>query len=293
MNTNLTNNFEIPQLGIAYNLHPDIKTSLDATIQTFRRDLNLKIAEFEYSLLTFTTIAALTIQLTNHPCFIACGKASYTNYFNDTTRFDIDSPYHSFDDLINNPKLLSNETLSYFEAINADTETTSPDRKCQQTCITYDRIKQQLVQTMLNAPDLPDYDAFIVPSWTILPFFHEEVYNISFEQLPYMVYLSAYPGFPSLNLPGSYSARTAESPDGLPIGMLLVAKPDRLLETLKIARLMEETLDLTKLPHNTPFLKPIKTNECKPVNSGHKGYSLITERNFYIIAIYFYIAQFL
>lgn len=272
-----------------YKLDPEVKSSLNDTIETLKK-LNLKtVDEFTYTLETFLLSAKLMGELGTSPCFFSCAKFDYDKYFNVSNRFDIDAPYHDLNELIVNPKLLSDYNRWFFEMANSSASETN----CVRDCLEYNALKEELVKVYLESPEIPYYDALLVPTLTILPYTH----NPDFSEAGSLFVMStsaAYPGFAAVNVPGSYSKRTAQSPDGLPIGMLLIARPDRIVETLKIASLIENSRvgGLAKLPQNTPLIRDL--SKCKEIigNNSNKlsFYCIILVFNFFnLIMIQLYI----
>jgi Asp-tRNA(Asn)/Glu-tRNA(Gln) amidotransferase A subunit family amidase len=186
-------------------------------------------------------------------CMISCLKFAYNTYFNDSTRFDFDSPYQSFDDILANSKLLSQTSLYLFQAAQADLLNEEAEQSCNENeyCKLYDTLQLDLVKTMLETNG--DYDALLMPTETSLPFFpREQNYFVSFENMPtYAPYLSIFSRFPVLNIPVGFSNDGNE----LPIGAMLVSKPARFDRTLQIAKLLEQTANNNKLPLSTPLLR--------------------------------------
>lgn len=60
--------------------------------------------------------------------------------------------------------------------------------------------------------------------------------------------LAAYASYPSLNIPIGYN------PKGLPVGMLLLSKPEALIKSLNVAKLFEIQYADIRLPRTAPEL---------------------------------------
>lgn len=63
-----------------------------------------------------------------------------------------------------------------------------------------------------------------------------------------LVSLSAFTSYPSINIPIGYSQK------GMPIGMLLLSKPETLVKSLNAAKLLENQYADIRLPRTAPEL---------------------------------------
>lgn len=231
----------------------------------------IKLIDFGVENPAFENILHLVNQLINAfgKCLPSCLKASYTRYFNDTSRFDIDSPYHCFDDILYNPKLLSNAS----QAALATNETLCD---ANEHCKNYDVSQQNLVDILLDTVNLEDYDALMLPSSTILPYIHNE--TLPPRNIITLFFLSTMTRLPGLNVPSWFSEK-----EGLPVGILLVSKPDRFDNTLKIASLIEKSKRLDTLPKSTPLLRDLDCNKNDSIKLQFKTGILLI----YFIFLYF------
>lgn len=282
ININLTDSFQIPSINFKYLLEPEVKTALDSTIENLKK-LKFNVVDFSYNIETWIRILILTTQMAyDSNCYSSCGRPNYDSYFNDTSRFDFDSPYHSFDELMRNPKLLSPTSFDYLNANDPN----ATDETCAQNCANQDRNKEELVKLFLDSPGVPYYDAMLVPTVTYLPFIHYN-FNISaVGNLPNLCFFVGIPQFAALAFPGAYSPSTSDSPDGLPIGMMLIIRPNKVISTLKIATLLEKSKNLVKLPQNTPIIRNLDKQDCQSNNS------LVLKKNvdsiFYIFVLFLF-----
>lgn len=253
----LINGFKVSNLDYEYSLDFEVKKGVHEFIILMKK-VGIEIVDLcsiNENNLVFGEIVQLISRLlvAFFKCMPTCLKFSYNRYFNDTDRFDIDSPYHSFDDILSKPKLLSRSSLNLLtkaaKSMNESSET--------QYCQIYDTLQKDLIKIMLDDVKLAEYDALLMPTSTSVPYFHEnnsfttetDVFGMD------IFFLSIFTKFPVLNIPAWYSDKKYQ----LPVGIMLVSKPNRFNNTLQIAGILEKIKNLNKLPKSTPLLRDFKS----------------------------------
>lgn len=176
-------------------------------------------------------------------CSGSCYKNSLNRYFSDSIRFETDSPYRSFEEFASSDLLYSDWKYRLMASNNS--ESCDPN-----SCNTYDRLKSQFNQIVQSWFNKDDVDALIMPTYGIKPIFLNEQITSIITNLN----VATLSGIPALNVPAAYTEPTKEEPDGLPVGVLLLTKPDRLKNTFKLAKILENSRKLSKLPYSTPLI---------------------------------------
>lgn len=246
---------------INYVINSDVKQLVDRSIGRLK-DLNINVFQYDVTPLQFDTLNRLfqtmnTLFNVNIPeCLSKCKKYSLDKYFGDPDRFGHDSPCNSYESLLDS-KLLSKRWKETLTGWNVS----YPIETCATSCESYDRSKQDLVRLFDNFFEKDQIDAFLLPARLHLPY----VLNSTMNGIQSLVSLASLSGFSSLNVPVGYTTNSpTQSPDGLPVSIVLISKAENLMNAFKIAKAYEQTYGEVKLPHTTPRL--FNTASYSPIN---------------------------
>lgn len=232
---------------INYYLDSNVKSIMSDTLSRMK-SIQLNITSFDLTQdeLTNASQIILTQQSGAKACLIGCTRQAYNSYFNNSNRFQYDAPYKSFDDLFKSPLL----SLYWRDELNKSVNSNNVDLECTQKCSLYDEYKAKYIKLIDSWFQRYNADALVIPNSAVLP------YDCGSEQknLTTFLIMATLANKLSFNVPVGYSSSTSESPDGLPVGLLLVSRDDRIVQAFKIARLIEESRSSAKLPSSTPII---------------------------------------
>lgn len=260
--TNFLNTFSVntdPQ--ISYIVHSEIKAMVDLTVERLK---HMNVQVFEHSLNTteieriFQIILAVYDAM--YKCIRQCQKYELNAYFNDSSRFSYDSPYKNFESLVTSP-LLDIKWKYRFDIINS----TNQENECVEIYSKYDENRKEFLNIIDNWFEM-NITALLIPSTTILPYFD----NQNFTGIISLRNFAAFSGYAALNIPIGFTKPLNESPDGLPVGVLLISKSKDLINAFKIAKLYETNYGIFKLPNTTPLIAKPKCNHEQELNAFSK-----------------------
>ncbi|CAF1439555.1 unnamed protein product [Rotaria sordida] len=251
---NFFNTFNISSPSLnnkTYYLDPDIKEIMLNTMKKFK-SLNINIIEKSLNqtelIELFDAIYKITDQDAQLPCTISSGKSGLNNYFNDSSRFDVDAPYKNSTQLASS-SLLSKIWVDTFSLGNLYDEDYST--YCQQ----YTEMIVSFRNTIDNWFSSNDIDAYIFPSFVHPPFLLVNDSNVAnSNRITSVISISPLTYYPSIAAPIGYSKPTNEQPDGLPVNVFLFSKPENFDKVFQILKLFENLGKLDKLPSTTPLL---------------------------------------
>jgi hypothetical protein len=204
---------------------------------------------------TFTLTAGELDGLTNriavmnrHPCTLDCVEEAADHYLNDSGRFGVDSPYHSFHEFKASP-LLSQAWKETYQSLAA----TSKPENCHSSCKKYEHLKEELIEfySKLDHGHVGEVDAIIIPSNFQLPLVINSTRPPNSSTT--FIQLATCMGYAALSVPVGASVPDKNAPQGLPMGAALISKPERLFNVFRIAKIWEATQlksDLKRLPAN-------------------------------------------
>ena len=245
----------------SYNLNSLVREELLKSLNFLGNIIQVNVSSFTFnsSDLDQVSAALLPILFNMAPCRLACTKSYMNKYFSDTSVFQSDAPYHSYNDLATSPIL-----SKYWKPIFNSSNVNNPDQTCNETCKDYDAAR--VLFTNLVNSWLDGFDALAIPSEIDLPYFHNATSG-SFD-IPSFIYLASYTGNPALSIPAGYIYPSDSlAKDGFPVGLLLVSRPITLINAFKIAKLYETHKVLTKLPSLTPLIGSSSSSRPYPTLS--------------------------
>jgi hypothetical protein len=184
--------------------------------------------------------------------------ASFQKYINDSERFQSDSPYKTYSDILLIPLL--NHWYERFNRSNFS----NLDEKCRDECERHDSLRLKFNSYVNNWFIRTNVDLLILPTSLDLPFFinlTEPLINAS------PTFISPYTGLPSLNIPIGFSQADKYAPDGLPICLMMITKNDDILSAFKLATFYEKNYStniINILPRITPKLD-YSCHNCTPI----------------------------
>ena len=169
-------------------------------------------------------------------------------YFGNKTRFEHDAPVKSFNDLLTSP-FLSTYWSNIFKdssALLTSDNNSSTGNKCNLT--DYARIKLVYSQFINDLFKIFDADVIAIP--------HRNENIETTNNIPQFDNMAAYSNHLAFNIPIGYTATTGnnDSLNNFPAGLILIARSDRIVQSFKIARLIEQAKNTAKLPLSTPFI---------------------------------------
>jgi Asp-tRNA(Asn)/Glu-tRNA(Gln) amidotransferase A subunit family amidase len=238
---------------ISYVLDPAVKALLVDSIGKFKQ-LGVALIELSFEKSKIEEIFQVSGPLFFYrmSCATACTKNSFNNYFNDSTRFAVDAPYTNFDQLASSPLL----SVRWSRAFNRS-QTINPIENCMNKCQEYDSLKAQFIN-IVEQLFVQDIDGLIMPTYSVLPEplnkTNKPNVNPSITVITSIFNIATLANLPALNIPIVYMKNTSHMSDGLPLGVIVISKSDRLMNIFRIAKLYEENFELAKLPHNAPLL---------------------------------------
>jgi amidase len=267
--------------GITFEPDSEVKAAFDSHIELLKRlNVNVNLIPAKEPLLA--NLGTLLVTMFAEGCGNWCYKFYFSQYFNDSSRFDFDAPYHNYDEFIENPKLLTKEAIEVFQLLNVNG---SGESFCAQKCESYDFLQQNLTNLLEDTSKLGDYDAILMPTYAKLPY--SKLQDLSPTDINNLIHISANSGVPAMNLPAEFSNKT-----GLPIGMMLIGRTKRFNRMLEIAKLVENAKTLARLPKNTPILRDLVESECGASKTAGSIFLLKNNLTFYLILIVFLIKKF-
>lgn len=161
------------------------------------------------------------------PCIIGCTKQAYNEYFGYTERFQSDASTQEFNDLLNSPLL----SPYWRDELNMSSTTNDPNATCIQSCASYEALKVQFINLVNTWFEKYNADVIVVPTSGILPY----TTGSKFTDLTSFTIMASLSNSLAFNMPIGYSKPTAQAPDGYPIGLMLVARSDRIVQTFQVA----------------------------------------------------------
>ena len=210
---------------------------------------NYKIIDIEVNQTEFDELNQLSYKIILsglYNCIDSCFKASFEKYINDSDRFQSDSPYKTYSDILSSPLL--NHWFERFNRSNFQ----NPNEICKSGCEIHDSLRLKFTSYVNDWFIRANVDLLILPTSLDLPFFinqTEPLINAS------PTFISPYTGLPSLNIPIGFSKSDKYAPDGLPIGLMMITKSEDILSAFKLAKVYEKyylTNIINKLPKITP-----------------------------------------
>lgn len=204
-------------------------------------EYNMNQMELGQILMTFKQVVD-----NSHICMQACKKSSLNSYFGDAARFEEDAPVKTFETLFKSG-LLSQFWRDDFSKSNV----TNPIEYCANQCVNYDSFRATFKTLIDQWFDKNNVDVIILPTRVQLPYIVNQPQPNS---LPTFTSAACISGYPALNVPVGYSSPDANAPDGLPIGIVMFSKPERITNLFKIAKSFENNYGVVKMPSSTPVI---------------------------------------
>ena len=270
------NNFNISYElfgDFTYKFDEQVYETLNNSVNNFAK-LNYKIIDIKVNQTEFNELNQLSLQIIItglYNCIDSCYKASVEKYLNDAERFQSDSPYNNYQEMLSSP-LLSEFWHERFNRSNFP----NPDETCRVECETHDLLRSRFVEYVNAWFSKSGADVLLFPTSLDLAFFinsTEPLNNAS------PTFIAPYTGLPSLNIPVGFSKPDKYAPDGLPIGLMMITQRDNLLSEFKLAKVYEKNYPInSKLPELTPRLFYKEDATCNR-SSPH----LITNNIYYFI----------
>lgn len=236
--------------NFTYIIDKQVKSAIQNALENLEK-LGLEVVKIDISQDTFNLLNNISSDIVierQFNCVLLCVKDSINDYLNKTDRFEYDSPFHKFDDLLLSPYLTKywNET---FSKSNID----DPAHKCEIGCSKYEKLRQDFTQIVKQWYDQNGIQALVFPTINDLPYVLKDIdklINIS------PTFLSPYTKYAALSIPIGFSKETTDAPDGLPIGMMLLTPNENLYNVFKIATKYSEIYpNSNQLPSNTPRIE--------------------------------------
>ncbi|RNA08996.1 amidase [Brachionus plicatilis] len=233
--------------GSKYEMDQEVKLAFERTINRFKI-LGLSVQEFSLNKTEFENLFYLLDNMFDSyvQCLISSKKKSMDYYFGDVQRFESDSPFRTFEQLFKS-KFLNDY---WREDFNISLILANDQSECN----IFDLKVEEMKNLIFKWYEQHDLDCIIIPTSTNLPDIREQKEDSDF--LTSAVFFGILTGLPTLNLPVGFSEKSENAPDGLPIGLSLMSKPDQLnkLNKMEITP-MTELRSLEALNQNPKELK--------------------------------------
>jgi Asp-tRNA(Asn)/Glu-tRNA(Gln) amidotransferase A subunit family amidase len=232
--------FDSFQFGrIDYYVDPELNSHFKNSVFSLKNS-NVQFNEIRltyFELLRISSfLSGIIVESSN--CLFSCIKSSYNSYFGDLKRFPFDSPYHNFDSFYSSSGLSSLWKQEFVRARS------SQALNCEPNCQKYYALRQSIT-SLIESWLSDDVDVMIMPSITkVVPpiVSNEENKMLSFS------FLSVYSNMPFLNVPAGFNK------EGLPLGLGLISRPEKIENLFKIAKLFENGNNFSRLPRLIPAI---------------------------------------
>lgn len=264
-----------------YDLDDQIVDNLIKSIKNMR-DLKIEVVEIDLNSTQLTqmvlSIADLIFSAFSQ-CIPLCFKYSIDKYFNDSIKFEVDSPYKSFDDLAES-SLLSEYWIKNFNMTNIQ----NAEATCEYSCMLHDEQRVQFTQLLETYYISNNIKALIFPTNNNLP---ADLNDTEFKINLSPIYFPPITGYASLTIPIGFSKPTKTATNGLPIGMMIMSKQEHLDTIFTIAKLYDEKyLTQKTLP---PFAPQLNQNICQILSNNSLRIKFNLSFTFIIILIYYFL----
>lgn len=231
---------------ISHFINPYVKDSVQGALKRFE-SLGIQMVDvnLNYSQITDILADLQNISTQLYMCIYGCKKHLINAYLSG---FESDAPYTSFSSLFKSP-LLSDKWKVDFDTADM---MGMDDESCGKNCAPFESYMKSFKSVFDQWLDSANLDAFLIPTRLDLPYLKYDGRNFSRVDSFDMQFCS-FTGYACLNVPVDYAKVDSTDPDGLPVGVILVARPNSLNQMLKIAKLYENAYPLVKLPYTTPL----------------------------------------
>ena len=239
---------------IDYVISPDVRPLINDSVARMK-SLGIEIFEKDLNSTELDQLSDLlkSIDDTTLQCTVACLPKSLQDYWSDSERFGNDLPYKKFEDLIKSPYL---DNYWKNEFINSGLDLTMDlNVLCNGGCRTYDLLNKRFKE-FYDSLVAQDIDALFLPSITAKVKLHGEAQMAINDDNFGGIAFGSDNAF--LNMPSGFTAISSDEPDGLPFGMGLIIRENKLLNGFRIAKLYERAKSFAKLPSTVPFLSKNK-----------------------------------
>ncbi|RNA41471.1 amidase [Brachionus plicatilis] len=235
---------------IDFAIGSDVKPLLDESVVKMK-NLGVEIVEKNLSSTELDQLSDLlkSIDDSTLQCTVACLPKSYQDYWSDADRFGTDLPYKRFVDLIQS-SYLDNYWTSAFQNSGLDLNM-DLGALCSGGCQVFDslnlRFKEFYAQLVSE-----DIDALFLPTIASKVKLHAEAQVAAKDDNFGGIAFGSDSAF--LSMPSGFTPKNADELDGLPFGMGLIIRQNKMLNGFRIARLYEAKQSFAKLPSSVPLL---------------------------------------
>lgn len=241
---------------INYVISSDIKPLMDNSLQTMK-NIGVQIVEKNLNSTELDELSDLlkSIDDSTLQCTVACLPKSYQDYWNNGERFGADLAYKTFVSLMQSPyldKYWSNAFQNSGLNLNMDLSLL-----CNGGCQTFDLLNARF-KDFYGRLVAQDIDALFLPSISSKVKLHSEAQLGTNDDNFGGISFASDSAF--LSMPSGFTAKNADEPDGLPFGMGLIIRENKMLNGFKIAKLYENKQSFAKLPSSVPLLSDNRNN---------------------------------
>lgn len=239
---------------LKYTVDPLLKPMINESIRIIK-SLGIQVEEYNFNSTELETMIKLIKSIENQSgCLIACIPYEYDKHLQDSTRFQSDAPFRSFKQLKTSPLAPAFLKGRFDFVLDSNLKDI-----CESNCVLFDKIQNEFIK-FLNPLYENQVDALVFPSFASTA--HPQT-EISIDDS--FLILSVLSNNAFLSMPSGFTSSSPSQPDGLPFGMGLSIKAERLENGLKIAKLYESKKSFVKLPSSFPLLK--RTKNCTTINN--------------------------
>lgn len=239
---------------IDYVISPDVRQLIDDSVLRMK-GLGVEVVEKNLNATQLDQLSDLlkSIDDTTLQCTVACLPKSLQDYWRDSERFGTDLPIRKFEDLIQSPYLDKYWINAFKDSaldLNMDLNVL-----CNEGCKTYDLLNRRFKEFYDDL--VPQhFDALFLPSIAAKPKLHSEAQLANNDDNFGGIAFGSDSAF--LNLPSGFTEKRSDEPDGLPFGMGLIIRENKMLNGFKIAKLYENAKRFEKLPSSVPLFSKNK-----------------------------------
>lgn len=188
--------------------------------------------------------------------YSSCMVSWRDEYFGNVQRYGVESVYHKVEDVVKSKKLPPSYHTSWANLLNQ-----SSDARCAEQLTKYEADRASFIDKVLS----PLLNGSDVAFWPAMPEFPPKLSEDAFRRdwssptkpPVNLILAGSWSAYPTIDIPLGFSKPTPDEPNGLPVGVILIAKPENLKTLLKIAYAYQENFRISKLPTTVPDLGPV------------------------------------
>eukprot|EP00997_Jenningsia_sp_PLL12_P005976 NODE_2518_length_912_cov_94.896871_g2068_i0.p1 GENE.NODE_2518_length_912_cov_94.896871_g2068_i0~~NODE_2518_length_912_cov_94.896871_g2068_i0.p1 ORF type:complete len:228 (-),score=58.29 NODE_2518_length_912_cov_94.896871_g2068_i0:108-791(-) len=169
-------------------------------------------------------------------------------------------PYHSVKEIVDSKKL-----PAFYQPTWAKTLEVSS--KCDDGAV-FEAAQREFATGVLD-PLLETVDVLVWPTMPVFPpKLGQDATDMDWGSATHppinMILAGPWSKYATITVPMGFSSPNADAPDGVPIGIIMMSKPNKLGDLFKAAYSYQENHDVSKLPRTTPHIPMATTATPTP-----------------------------